>query len=200
MPPEPATKRLIELRGGGVNLLASYTAALNAAPILTKSLTAGCIFTASDVAAQSIAPSDTGRDWTRTAVSGLVGLLYFGPAAHAWYEVVVGWFPDRTIRSTLTKAALGQMAFGPVFTCVFFAATLLSTRGLQGLGQWPAKVRQDLLPTQLAGCGYWPFVDLISFSVVPLIYIPLFVNFCSFIWTIFLSLKANRGLKADKSE
>ena len=103
-----------------------------------------------------------------------------------------------TIRSTLIKAALGQTLFGPVFTCVFFAATLVATRGLAaGLRSWPAKCQQDLLATQLAGLGYWPFVDLVSFSLVPIMWIPLFVNSASFVWTIFLSLRANRNVAAD---
>ena len=237
LPARKPLDRAVALRGGfgggfAGNLVRSYSDALVSSPILTKSLTSGVIFTASDLSAQAISPPDGGQDWKRTIASGLVGLLYFGPAAHYWFQTVFELFPATTIKSTLQKAALGQAIFGPVITCVFFAASLLSMQGLPGLRQLPAKIRQDLLPTQLAGahvpprraarptplapaplapptrppplrspcpgCGYWPFVDLISYSYVPVIWIPLFVNGCSFIWTIFLSLKAGAKLSIGR--
>lgn len=187
---------VLALRGGAadMNLAASYAAALTVRPILTKSLTACTVFAASDIVAQGISPPEEGRDWVRTIVSALVGLLYFGPAAHHWYEWVTKLFPAANLRSIVTKSAMGQLLFGPAFTCIFFAATLLSTRGLRGLATWPAKIKQDLLPTQLAGCGFWPFVDLVAYSSVPIMWIPLFVNGCSFVWTVFLSIQAARGV------
>ena len=57
-----------------------------------------------------------------------------------------------------------------------------------------AKIKADLLQVQIAGAGFWPFVDLISYAFIPIAYIPLFVNCASFVWTIFLSLKS-RGAK-----
>ena len=35
-----------------------------------------------------------------------------------------------------------------------------------------------------------PFVDLVSYGFIPAKWIPLFVNSCSFVWTIYLSLQA----------
>ena len=192
-------EKALRLRGGlGGPLGAAataYSSALTSSPILTKSVTAGAIFGLSDATAQSIAPSDAGRDWARTAVSCLVGLCYFGPAAHAWYDWVFRLVPQGGVRGTLIKSALGQMLFGPTFTCVFFLATLVAVLGLRaGLASWPRKIRQDLLATWAAGLGFWPFVDLVSFGFIPVQWIPLFVNACSFVWTIYLSLQASRAV------
>ena len=76
---------------------------------------------------------------------------------------------------------LGQSIFGPTITCVFFAATLIANSGLAaGLKQLPQKVRQDLLVTWSSGLCYWPFVDLVCYSIVPVKWIPLGYNLASF--------------------
>ena len=46
-----------------------------------------------------------------------------------------------------------------------------------------------------AGLCYWPIVDLIGYSFVPLPWIPLSYNVASFFWTIYLSLKAAATIK-----
>lgn len=131
-------------------------------------------------------------DWTRTLVSTAVGLFYFGPAAHAWYEWVFSILPSTSLISTLQKATLGQLLFGPSFTCIFFATSLMQA-GQFNIKNWIEKIKSDLFGVWISGVGFWPLVDLISFSVVPIKYIPLFINLCSFVWTIYLSMVANRA-------
>ena len=190
----------------------SYSSAITAYPIITKSITAGVTFFLSDYTAQRIErPKDKvdedvkkavkGKDakkavwkhnWTRTLVSCAVGLFYFGPAAHVWYEWIFAVLPGTSLASTLQKAALGQVIFGPSFTCVFFAVALMQA-GEFSIGNWVSKIKKDLPGAWLSGTAFWPLVDLISFSVVPMQFIPLFINLCSFVWTIYLSMVANRS-------
>ena len=171
-----------------------YSQHLERRPIITKSITAGAIFGLSDYLAQKVERSNKNDalNWTRTMGSMLVGLLYFGPAAHYWYEMIFRLLPETGLLSTLQKAFWGQIIFGPSFTCIFFAVSLMQS-GAFSLGNWWSKIRKDLPVAWLAGAGYWPLVDLVSYSVVPVKWIPLFVNFCSLIWTIYLSLVANRS-------
>ena len=64
---------------------AAYGASLQKRPIATKSITAGFIFALSDYLAQHWETTDGEKkaiNKTRMVVSALVGLLYFGPAAH----------------------------------------------------------------------------------------------------------------------
>jgi hypothetical protein len=176
-----------------------YTRYLETFPILTKSFTAGVIFGLSDLLAQKLEKSsDESKDqplvWTRLIASALVGLLYFGPAAHYWYDWIFKLLPGTGLGSTLQKAFWGQVLFGPSFTCIFFAASLLQA-GTFSLGSWGSKIRSDLPGAWLAGAGYWPLVDFISYSVVPVKWIPLFVNMCSLFWTVYLSIVANRSDK-----
>jgi len=173
-----------------------YSNALIHTPIITKSLTAGFIFALSDYTAQKMNSSSNlsnkeDMNWIRTISSGLVGLLYFGPAAHVWYQMIFQLLPGTSLVSTLGKATLGQLIFGPSFTCVFFAVSLLQDKSFTFMNWW-TKIQVDLPRAWLAGLSFWPLVDLVSYSIVPKDYIPLFVNFCSFIWTIYLSIVANQ--------
>lgn len=193
----PSTTKALELRGGATTLsLASlgsaYAASLAARPIITKSVTASAIFALSDISAQRITKDS---DWTRTVTSSLVGLFYFGPALHHWLNWITSIIPGFDVKSTLCKTLLGQSLFGPTITMVFFAASLVSTKGLfDGLARLPGKIKQDLLVTWASGLCYWPFVDLICYSFVPVKWIPLSYNVASFFWTIYLSTVAAKEL------
>lgn len=178
-----------------------YTQQLSARPIFTKSVTAATIFGLSDWVAQLVERQGNGEEkepvvFSRILSAFLVGLLFFGPAANAWYEMIFKVLPSTSLVSTLQKAALGQIFFGPTFTCVFFAAGLIES-GTFSLGSWVSKIKNDLPGVWASGLGYWPLVDFVSYKVIPVQWIPLFVNFCSFVWTIYLSLVANRSKAED---
>ena len=213
-----------------------YSQALERYPIGTKSVTAAVIFMISDLVAQRIERSDDNAklDKKRTLTASLVGLLYFGPAAHVWYDNIFRLFPGTLRRclmrrccrrmlqvlafvsfltfsiscfsflgtslfSTLQKAAMGQLVFGPSFTCVFFATSLLQS-GEFTIGNWVHKIKADLPGAWLSGAGFWPLVDLISYSLIPQRWIPLFINVCSLIWNVYLSMVANRKTGSSSSK
>ena len=186
-----------------------YSHQLSARPLLTKSLTAGIIFMASDYCAQLIERSSekvveedkimTPLVWSRIFTNFLVGLLVFGPAANLWYSMVFKMFPSTSLFSTFQKAVLGQLIFGPAFTSVFFGAGMIQGGSFSFTG-WLQKVHQDLPAVWATGLSFWPFVDFISYKVIPVQWIPLFVNFCSFVWTIYLSIMSNRGRGEEDEE
>ena len=196
--------RIMLMRGGGaaatsasnsqnpfVRMGEAYSNAIQQKPILTKSITAGIVFGLSDYLAQRVENTGKKYNWTRTITSIAVGLFYFGPAAHAWYNWIFQILPGTSLFSTLQKAALGQLIFGPSFTCIFFATSLMQS-GSFSLQNWARKIKNDLPGAWLAGAGFWPLVDVVSYSVVPIDFIPLFVNLCSLVWTVYLSLLANK--------
>ncbi|KAL7472568.1 hypothetical protein ACHAXS_012937 [Conticribra weissflogii] len=180
---------------------AFYTRQLGIRPVLTKSMTAGIIFGLSDWCAQLIEREGDGDSkspvvFSRILTAFLVGLMFFGPAANAWYSAIFHYLPSTSLVSTLQKAALGQIFFGPAFTCVFFGAGMIE-QGTFTLGNWVQKIKDDLPGAWAAGLGFWPLVDFVSYKIIPVQWIPLFVNFCSFVWTIYLSLVANRSKVSD---
>lgn len=184
-----------------------YAGSLTIYPILTKSITAGVIFGFSDWVAQVIEQKkQDGTDTTsstslssdglsRIVASFLVGTLFFGPAAHAWFAAVFALLPSTTLLSTLAKAALGQVIFGPLFTCVYFLANMLSRpSGFQSFtfSSFKNKIVSDLPSVWKSGLGYWPLVDLIGYGYVKPNYMPLYVNGASFVWTVYLSGVTNK--------
>ncbi|CAJ1943188.1 unnamed protein product [Cylindrotheca closterium] len=171
-----------------------YSAQLEVRPILTKSWTAGLIFALSDYLAQRIEkPQEGGSfDTKRLIFTTMIGALYFAPAAHYWYEAIFHFLPGKGLVSTFQKALLGQAIFGPAFTCIFFASSLIQNNTFT-IANWGAKIRSDLPGAWLAGSAFWPIVDIISYSLIPVSLIPLFVNICSLVWTIYLSIVANKG-------
>lgn len=182
-----------------------YADSLILYPILTKSITAGVIFGFSDWVAQVIEQKkQDGTDTTsssssdgrsRIVASFLVGTLFFGPAAHAWFAAVFALLPSTTLLSTLAKAALGQVIFGPLFTCVYFLANMLSRpNGFQSFtfSSFKHKIVSDLPSVWKSGLGYWPLVDLIGYGYVNPNYMPLYVNGASFVWTVYLSGVTNK--------
>ena len=188
-----APSRCFEVPGAVAALGAKYADSMAARPLLTKMGTSAAIFGASDASAQALERAPA-LDRTRLAVTTAIGGFYFAPAAHVWYGAITKAIPANDLRAILTKALLGQLIFGPLVTCVFFAsACLQSSEGLRAL---PGKIRSDLLGVQAAGLGFWPFVDLVSYACLPVDYIPVFVNGASFVWTIFLSFKSRAAKRA----
>eukprot|EP00526_Cylindrotheca_closterium_P022581 CAMPEP_0113646918 /NCGR_PEP_ID=MMETSP0017_2-20120614/24808_1 /TAXON_ID=2856 /ORGANISM="Cylindrotheca closterium" /LENGTH=183 /DNA_ID=CAMNT_0000558889 /DNA_START=508 /DNA_END=1056 /DNA_ORIENTATION=+ /assembly_acc=CAM_ASM_000147 len=122
-----------------------YSAQLEVRPIITKSWTAGFIFALADYLAQQIEKSkeDSSFDTKRLIFATLIGAIYFAPAAHYWYEGIFRFLPGKGVVSTLQKALLGQAIFGPAFTCVFFASSLMQN-GTFSISSWGAKIRNDL--------------------------------------------------------
>jgi len=48
--------------------------------------------------------------YSRIVMTFLVGLLFFGPAANAWYSMIFKVLPSTSLISTLKKAILGQVS------------------------------------------------------------------------------------------
>ena len=193
-----STSLLAPILSSLLGLGKNYAFVLEKWPIMTKSFTAGFIFGLSDYSAQALEQAkDEKKNWGRIISALLVGLLYFGPAAHAWYDMIFRILPGSSLVSTLQKTALGQALFSPSFTCIFFASSLIQSERFT-ITNWITKIKTDLPGAWRAGMGFWPLVGLISYSLIPSQWIPLFVNFCSFIWTIYLSIIANKksGSKA----
>jgi protein Mpv17 len=173
-----------------------YTYYLETHPIATKSVTASLSFGLADYLAQTLtrkgsSSAEKPLDLNRIKWAMLVGLVYYGPAAHAWVEGIFQLLPSTSIGSTLLKAFLGQLSFSPGFTCVFFATTLIRN-GQWSFDNWFHKIGKDLPPAWVAGIGFWVVMDIFSYSCIQKDFIPVFNTCCSFVWTIYLSLVSNR--------
>ncbi|KAI4318431.1 hypothetical protein MLD38_032134 [Melastoma candidum] len=172
-------------------LVGWYMGMVQSRPILTKSISCSCIYTASDLSSQAImGPSLESYDPKRTLRMAGYGMVVLGPVLHFWFSVMSKFFPNRDLASTLKKMALGQVIFGPVMTAVFFSinATLQGEKRSEVV----ARLKRDLFPTLVNGIMYWPLCDFITFRFIPVHLQPLMSNGFSYVWTIYLSYIASR--------
>ncbi|KAG6512592.1 hypothetical protein ZIOFF_030717 [Zingiber officinale] len=99
-----------------------YLGMIEARPVLTKSLTAGSIFTAADLTSQMITLSHSDSfDFMRTLRMAGYGTFLSGPSLHLWFNFVSRVLPKRDVVTTVKKMALGQLVYGPIMTGVFFS-------------------------------------------------------------------------------
>jgi protein Mpv17 len=122
---------------------ARYNKALTAKPLQTKTLTSLTGFVLGDLVAQS--PE-------RTAKMAAFGVALHGPIGHYWYG-----FLDKTImahaptsaRAVVTKTAIDQILWAPIFTSVFFG----SMKIMDGKpGEISGELQEKLWPTMKVNC------------------------------------------------
>lgn len=184
-----------------LNFVAWYLRKLDQRPLLTKSLTAGAIYTSSDLCSQGLSALNAGDsesvswDAARSARMLAVGLFMSGPLLHLWFGRVGKLIPGRDVPSTMKKLVLGQIFFGPAFCAAFFSINAYA-QGERG-AQITQRLQRDLIPTLKNGLMYWPVCDFITYRYVPIPLQPLVSNSFSFLWTIYLTFMA--GKKAAKT-
>eukprot|EP00752_Nemacystus_decipiens_P015395 g13728.t1 len=175
----------------------SYLHALDAAPLLTKSITAGCIFPAADATAQLFDPKEKGSEKWDTART--LRWLFFGfavqaPWNHFFYVLLDGALPptpDPLSATTAVKVVVDQFVQAPIFTVIIF--------GVLGLleGKTVADIReqldQDYKSTMLANWGVFVPAAVVNLAFCPPELRVLFLNVVFFGWTIFLSTVVSRG-------
>ncbi|XP_078173054.1 uncharacterized protein LOC144566886 [Carex rostrata] len=167
-----------------------YLGLIEARPILTKSITAGIIFTAADLSSQMITLGpDTSLDPMRTMRMATYGVLLSGPSLHLWFNFLSRILPKRDLITTFKKMILGQTVYGPIVNCVFFSFNA----ALQGesVPEIIARLKRDLIPAFKNGLIYWPLCDFITFKFVPVRLQPLVSNSFSFLWTIYITYMAS---------
>lgn len=172
-------------------LWAQYNKVLEEKPIRVKSITSFFGFMIGDICAQSI--SGGVYDPLRTARLTAFGVLMDGPVGHCWYTLL-----DKNVRpedpksaeAIVTKMALDQLIWAPVFSCVFF--TFIRT--LEGHPEAAlSTIQNELVPTITANYALWPLAHIINFRFVPSQQRILYINFVQILWTCYLSNLAANG-------
>lgn len=122
----------------------------------------------------------------------IASVLLRGPVVHYWYQFM-DWMLRRlnskraaqsqsTATSALTKVALDQLTFGPLFNLAYFYIIgVLQGKSLTAIN---AKVAREYIPLMIANYKVWPLVNLINFSVIPPKLQVLFGNLVSIAWTV----------------
>jgi protein Mpv17 len=175
-------------------------------PQLSNSVTGLVTFSAGDVLSQKFLNEGTDVDFGRAIKTGMLGVFMNGVVLHHWYNTLDRVF-GKSMSSTkgvVLKMAADQLIYAPFSIAVFFGfasslatmeATSQDTSSIKRIEMIPGKVvelliekmENSFLPTLLADCCVWPFVNLINFSYIPKNYRPSFVGFAQLIWQTFVS-------------
>ncbi|CAM9668581.1 unnamed protein product, partial [Ascophyllum nodosum] len=191
-----AIKTRIRMLASPVELWSSYLDALQAAPLLTKSITAGVIFPAADAVAQSFDKKKRQEkdidvdswDFARTLRWLFFGFAVQAPWNHFFYVLLDGALPptpDPFSATTGIKVFIDQFIQAPVFTVLIFGVLgLLEGKQVVEIRE---KLNQDYKSTMLANWGVFVPAAVVNLAFCPPELRVLFLNVVFFGWTIFLS-------------
>jgi len=198
----------------------AYQACLHAHPLKTKVLTTACITGLSDVCLQvyehnankqasivrrrASASADVVRpaaglpfdlpqlNLARTLTLAAVGFVYSGPVNHFWFAALEKCVRLRhNIGSVVVKLLCDQIMFVPVAISGYMVVRGVFEQKSQL--QICTQLEEKLPIAAREAWHFWPLVNLVSFSLVPVIYRVLFGNVCALFWNAKLSLISMQG-------
>jgi peroxisomal membrane protein 2 len=177
----------------------AYSDALEANPLVVKSVTAGVILGAADLAGQAVEDVKSGRsvgddvDLARTVRFAIFGLVLQAPWNHFYYQFLDGAIPpteEPWTSTTAIKTFIDQFLQAPVFTVLIFAFLgFLEGKNFKDIQK---QLEDDYKDTMIANWGLWVPASFINLAFVPPIFRVLYLNVVFFFWSIFLSLKLNK--------
>ncbi|KAI6205495.1 hypothetical protein M3Y94_00798900 [Aphelenchoides besseyi] len=111
---------------------------------------------------------------------------FFQPSTSQWFKVL-DRIPGNTRFSPLKRVMVDQLFFAPPFS----ASIIFNLHLLQGysISQSWNKLREHFFDIYKRSILYWPFVQILNFSVVPLRYRVIVVQVAALVWNAFLSFK-----------
>lgn len=177
-----------------LSLWTRYNAALLSKPLCTSVATAGVLNALGDVLAQCLTSlKSCGLDLARISRYGIFGSIVAGPMGCLWFAVLERAFRQTVgIRAVLGKTAADTLLFSPFFLVLFFSGMAIMNGG--GMEEVKGDLRAKVPATWVACCNFWPFINIVSFSVVPPPLRVLFINGISVFWVAFLSAVNSAGL------
>ena len=200
-------------------LWTSYLDALEANPLLVKSITAGVILGAADLSGQAIQQATTatkeisaatmeedggdnntiltstvgGVDIARFVRFAFFGFILQAPWNHFYYLLLDGALPptvDPFTSTTFIKVLIDQFVQAPIFTVLIFGFLgVLEGKSLDAIKD---QLDDDYVDTMVANWKLWVPATVVNIAFCPPILRVLFLNVVFFFWSIFLSLKLNK--------
>mmetsp|Transcript_20225 Transcript_20225/g.37126 ORF Transcript_20225/g.37126 Transcript_20225/m.37126 type:complete len:264 (+) Transcript_20225:127-918(+) len=185
----------------------SYLSALEADPLLVKSITAGIILGAADLTGQAVqqnmaaddgsssgdVSTSTGVDIARFVRFAFFGFILQAPWNHFYYQLLDGALPptdDPFTATTGIKVAIDQFIQAPIFTVIIFG--FLGVLEGKSIDEIKKQLDDDYVDTMFANWKLWVPATAVNIAFCPPLLRVLFLNVVFFFWSIFLSLKLNK--------
>lgn len=172
---------LARARSRAVSSRSWYAAQLEERPVLTKSVTSGCISLAGDAICQW--NENEGMHLRRAASMGAMGCFLIGPALHTWYNALARLAPGNSVSQVARRVVLDQLGFAPVLVPTSLATVFL----LEGRDDVFGRVSRMLWPTLLSSWTVWIPAQAFNFALIPVQHQVLFANGVALGWNVYLS-------------
>lgn len=128
-------------------------------------------------------------DPMRTVNINIIRCGVITPFVLAWYPTLLKLCPGQSVLRVLGRIAIDQSIGAP--SCVFLVFVMNTILQFESFDQFVSRLKNQFFTTWFRGFQYWPFVHMINFGFVPLVYQPLFATLCSVYWNAVLSYYVN---------
>lgn len=153
-------------------------------PIITQACVGFILLGTGDIVRQQVvAKHGRHHNVYQTLWMALIGFCYVGPLLRYWYA-----FLDRNILSTgFRGAAYKAMTDQIVFSPLFLASMINLLKRPSSLQESRKLMTNEYIKVLKTNYKIWPFVQLLTFSVIPPSYRIIFVNTIAIGWNTYIS-------------
>ena len=109
-------------------------------------------------------PDGNGWDVVRTLKFTFLGAALVGPGLHYWYGFLNRLIPSQTVAGTISRVAVDQFVWAPVFISAFLSSLLTLSGEMSSV---PSKLKNDLWATCKANWLIWIPFQVVNFGVIP---------------------------------
>ncbi|XP_060527962.1 mpv17-like protein [Cylas formicarius] len=174
-------------------------------PVIRGMISYGALWPTSSIIQQTISgKSIENYDWMQALRFSLYGGLFTAPTLYAWIRISSKLWPTTSLKTSITKAIVEQMTYGPAaLICFFFGMSIMSGKTID---ESKNEVKTKLYPTWKVGICVWPVLQTINFMYVKEKNRVPFVSLCSLVWCCFLAymyeleLTQQRNLSVTKRD
>lgn len=129
------------------------------------------------------------QDWRRTGQVAVTGFVFTGPIAHTWYQILesVVTIKHRAL-GVAVRLLLDAFVFSPIAVGGYFCVrTLLESPPEVVMERLSLKLSLKYWGAVQASWTFWPAVNVINFSLVPVPFRVLYNNGLSIFWNTYLT-------------
>jgi hypothetical protein len=174
-------------------LLSWYSKKLDVHPLKTKMLSAAFLAFWGDVLSQKVRSVRTKKDFQwdieRTAKFGFLGFIFIAPLTHIWYGYLLRKYPGTTMKSVITRVAIDQFFFEPIYIPTFLSAVWTFE------GEKLEDIKELLVETApktlVANWAVWIPATTLIFKCAQPKYHVLAANMVGFLWNAYVSFTAH---------
>ncbi|CAJ0962832.1 unnamed protein product, partial [Mesorhabditis belari] len=161
-------------------------------PLLMQGFVSGMIAASGDAICQLVIEGTPIEKYNflRTTRFFALGGLLVAPTLYRWFRVLDKIKHGAPYTHPIKRVLVDQLFFSPVFSVIFLMVLrLLENRSID---ECYALVSRDWWPLWKTGLMFWPFFQLVNFSIVPIHYRVVTTNSAGLLWNCYVSYRTQK--------